>query len=339
MTGSVPTAPLGYGVIGIGDIVNGTIAPAIRADPDSALVAAVSRDQGRADAFGETFDVDFVTTDYAAMLARPEVDAVFIATPNALHADEAIAAANAGKHVLCDKPLATSVADAYRVVQACDDAGVTLGLNFHYRHLPWVEEARRLISTGALGEIQTIEIDVGSGTRNYTNWRADPEMAGIGSVYNVGVHMLDVLTVILDAEPVEVSAMFDEAPQSGKVEMQALILMTFDNGTLVYTNCNERTAYPRNTITVQGSHGRLIGDNVTRSREEGTLHLLTSDSQSITTFPPPGAHQLCLSQFTQAVLDGTKPRATGIDGLRSMQLCDAIARSVRERRHVAVERP
>jgi 1,5-anhydro-D-fructose reductase (1,5-anhydro-D-mannitol-forming) len=329
---------LGFGVIGIGDIVNGTIAPAILADPKSSLVAAVSRDQGRADAFGTQFDVDFVTTDYDSMLRRDDVDVVFIATPNALHAQQAIAAARAGKHVFCDKPLATSVADAYKVAQACEDEGVILGLNFHYRHLPWVEAARDIIRSGQLGEIQTIEVDVGSGTRNYTNWRADPEIAGIGSVFNVGVHMLDVLSVILDAEPQTVSAMFDEAPGSGKVEMQALILIAFDNGTLAYANCNEKTAHPRNTITIQGSKGRLVGDNVTRSREEGTLHLLTSDAKSSTSYPPPGAHQLCVSQFVDAVLSGEPPRATGVDGLRSMQLCDAIAMSVRTRQHVTVER-
>lgn len=333
------TCTLGFGVIGIGDILTGTIAPALLAEPQASLVAAVSRDQGRAEAFGRQFGLNFFTTDYNAMLARDDVDAVFIATPNALHAGESIAAAKAGKHVFCDKPLATSVADAYSVVQACEDEGVTLGLNFHYRHLPWVEEARKIISSGTLGQIETIEVDVGSGTRNYTNWRTDPAMAGIGSVYNVGVHMLDVLTVILDAEPVEVSAMFDQAPSSGNVEMQALILITFDNGTLAYANCNERTAYPRNTITVQGSKGRLIGENMTRSREEGTLHLLTSDTQTSSTFAPPGAHQLCVSQFTHAVLNGEDPRATGRDGLRSMHLCDAIARSVVERRHVTVEKP
>lgn len=333
------TGPLRFGVIGIGDIVTGTMAPAILSDPNASLVAAVSRDQGRADAFGEKFGLDFVTTDYDAMLARPDVDAVFIATPNALHAEEAIAAARAGKHVFCDKPLATSVADAQAVVAACDNAGVTLGLNFHYRHLPWVDEVRRTISAGTIGEVQTIEVDVGSGTRNYTNWRIDPELAGIGSVYNVGVHMLDVLTVVLDAEPVEVCAMFDEDPASGKVEMQALILIKFDNGTLAYANCNERTAYPRNTIAIQGSAGRLIGDNMTRSREAGTLQLQTAEIQTNTLFPPPGAHQLCVSDFTDAVLNRRPPRAVGKDGLRSMQLCDAIRRSIVERRHVLVEQP
>ena len=331
------SGPLRFGVIGIGDIVTGTIAPAMVADPQCELVAAVSRDLGRAEAFGSRFGLSFVTTDYASMLERADVDAVFIATPNALHAEEAIAAARAGKHVFCDKPLATTIDAAYAVVGACEEEGVTLGLNFHYRHLPWVEEARTMIGDGILGEIQTIEMDVGSGTRNYTNWRADPAMAGIGSVYNVGVHMLDVLNIILDAEPIEVSAMFDRSPSSGNVEMQALILIKFENGTLVYANCNERTTYPRNMITVQGSKGRLIGDNVTRSREDGILHLLTEDTQTSSTFPPPGAHQLCVSQFTRAVLAGEQPRATGRDGLRSMLLCDAIARSVAERRHVVVE--
>ncbi len=127
---------LGWGVVGIGNIVNGTIAPAMVADPGCQLVAGTSRDRGRAEAFATRFGAARAYTAFEDMLADPEVEAVFIATPNALHADQVVAAADAGKHVLCDKPLAITADDASRAVEACAAAGVALGINFHNRFMP-----------------------------------------------------------------------------------------------------------------------------------------------------------------------------------------------------------
>ena len=206
---------LGWGIIGIGNIVRSTMAPAMVVEPACDLVAAVSRDQGRADDFAREFGARFAYTDYDEMLANPEVDAVFIATPNLFHADQVVAAAGAGKHVLCDKPLGNNVADARRALDACESAGVSLGVNFHNRHLPWVRDVSRLIAEGTIGDVRVVQLQVASGPRHYDNWRADPVMAGLGSVHNVGVHGLDFLRVLLHSEPVEVMAMFDQAARLG----------------------------------------------------------------------------------------------------------------------------
>jgi 1,5-anhydro-D-fructose reductase (1,5-anhydro-D-mannitol-forming) len=338
MTRSMPAdGPLRFGVIGIGNIVTGTIAPAMRDDPVCALVAAVSRDQARADAFAAEFGCQFATTEYEAMLARPDVDAVFIATPNALHADQAIAAARAGKHVLCDKPLATSGEDARAVVAAATQAGVMLGVNFHNRALPWVRDVTAMVAEGAIGIVQAIEVHVGAGPRSFTGWRADPALAGLGSIYNVGVHVLDFLGVILGAEPVEVSAMFDRSPGAG-VESLALVLIRFDNDALVSVNCNERIAHPRNDICIYGTTGRIVGENLTRSRSDGVLRILTEGRERDVAYPAPPAHRLAVAGFAAAVLAGEVPCPSGLDGLRSMLLCDAIATSVIERRVVDVAR-
>jgi 1,5-anhydro-D-fructose reductase (1,5-anhydro-D-mannitol-forming) len=339
MTRSTPTAgPLRFGVIGIGNVVTTTIAPAMRDDPTCALVAAVSRDQARADTFAAEFGVEFATTDYEAMLRRADLDAVFIATPNALHAEEATAAARAGKHVLCDKPLATSVEDARAVVEAASHAGVMLGVNFHNRFLPWVRDATEMVADGVIGDVEAIEVHVGAGTRTYTGWRADPALAGLGSTYNVGVHVFDFLGVILGAEPVEVSAMFDRSPNSGDVEMLALVLIRFDGGTPAYVNCNERIAHPRNDITIYGTAGRIVGENLTRSRSDGTLRILAQNHEREVAYPAPPAHRLAIAGFAASVLAGELPCPSGVDGLRSMLLCDAIATSVIERRVVDVAR-
>jgi 1,5-anhydro-D-fructose reductase (1,5-anhydro-D-mannitol-forming) len=327
---------LGWGIIGPGNIVQTTMAPAMVAEPECDLVAVVSRDQGRADDFARRFGARFAYTDYAEMLANPAVEAVFIATPNSLHADQVVAAAEAGKHVLCDKPLANNVPDAKRAFAACRDAGVKLGINFHNRHLPWVGDMSRLIADGAIGEVEMVQVQVASGPRHYDNWRADPEIAGLGSVHNVGVHGLDFLRVLLRSDPVEVFAMFDNTPGSGTVEMLALITMKFGNGALVHYNANERLRDPLNDIVVYGSAGRILGRAFTRSRSDGEMTVLTDAGETVTSYPAPEAHRLSVVAFTRAVLDGAEPDASGLDGVRSAQICEAIERSARERRLVEV---
>jgi 1,5-anhydro-D-fructose reductase (1,5-anhydro-D-mannitol-forming) len=328
---------LGWGVIGIGNIVNTTIAPALVAEPSCDLVAGVSRDQGRAEAFVANFGARFAYDDYDLMLGNPEVEAVFIATPNSLHAQQVVAAARAGKHVLCDKPMAINVPDAMEEVEECRRAGVKFGINFHNRHLDWVHDVRQMLAEGVIGEIQAVEVEVGSGTRHYDNWRTDPGMAGLGSIYNVGVHALDFLRLILDSEAAEVTALLDHEPGRGKVERLGMVLIRFVNGTMAYVNCNERLAYPRNDIVFFGSKGRIAGYGLTRARVDGELTVLTEDGETTMPYPAPGAHRRSVAAFTKAVLSDQEPNASGLDGLRSMQVCDAIARSVKERRLVEVD--
>jgi len=327
---------LGWGVIGIGNIVQGTMAPAMVAEPECDLVAGVSRDQGRAEAFAQQFGARFAYTDYNELLANPDVDAVFIATPNAFHPEQVIAAAAAGKHVFCDKPLANNVPDATRALEACSAAGVKLGINFHNRHLPWVQDVSRLIEARVIGDVRVVQVQVSSGPRHYNNWRADPEIAGLGTVHNVGVHGLDFLRVILSSEPVEVMAMFDKGPETGGVEMLAMITMRFADGALVHYNANESLRDPLNDIVIYGSAGRILGTSFTRSRSDGELAVLTESGETVTRYEAPEAHRLSLAAFTHAVLNGEEPNASGLDGLRSAQICEAIGRSVRERRLVEV---
>jgi 1,5-anhydro-D-fructose reductase (1,5-anhydro-D-mannitol-forming) len=327
---------LGWGVVGIGGFLTGTIAPAMAAESHCRIVAAASRDLERASEFASGYGDVRPYDDYEVMLGDPDVEAVYIATPNALHPAQVIAAARAGKHVYCDKPLATTSAAAEAAVRACVDEGVHLGVNFHNRFVPWVQEVTDLIASGGLGNIQMVEVEVGSGPRHYTNWRADPPLAGLGSVHNVGVHALDFLRVILDAEPVEVTTMFDHSPDGRSVEMLALILIRFDNGTLAYCNANEKLARPRNTIVIHGTEGRATGVGFTRSRSEGDLTIDTGNGESTTHYPAAGAHRLALAEFARAVLEDRPFSPSGLDGLRSAQLCEAIGASATGRRLVRV---
>jgi 1,5-anhydro-D-fructose reductase (1,5-anhydro-D-mannitol-forming) len=327
---------LRFGVVGIGRIVQGTMAPAMVAEEQCELVAAVSRDRGRAEAFTEKFGARYAYTDYDRMLANPDVDAVYIATPNAQHYEQVMAAAAAGKHILCDKPMSLSAEQAAREVEACERAGVKLGINFHNRHLPWVRDVRRMIADGVIGDVLTIQVEASAGITPPVDWRNDKELAGLGTVYSQGVHVYDFLGWIQDSLPTEAVAMFDDRNGQWDVETEANVLLRFANGSRAYVNCNTMNRYPQNDIAIYGTEGRIVGMNLTRSRSDGELRVTTGSGETVTAYRSPGAHRRCLAAFTKAVLADETPDASGEDGRRSMVLCDAIARSVAERRIVDV---
>ena len=330
---------IGWGVVGLGRIVNTTIAPAILEDPHSELVAGVSRDQGRADAFAERFGAPFAYTEYEELLSNPRVDAVFVATPNALHAPQVIEAARAGKHVLCDKPIAVTVEDGVDEVAACADAGVRFGVNFDNRRLAWVQDVRGLIADGEIGEVLTVDVEVSAGRNPPKDWRADPSLAGLGTTYNIGVHAFDFLRCLLGSDPVEVVAMFDDEGGTHRVETEAQVLMRFANGSRVHVNCNQNSPFPQNSIAIYGTAGRIVGSGLTRARQDGVLTVSTSQGEVTRRYEQRSglSHHRSLAAFARCVVDDEAPDPSGVDGLHSVLLCDAIAHSIRDRRVVEVD--
>ena len=142
----------GWGLIGTGRIADDRVLPAINAYEGNRLIGVVSRSQERANTFAKKFNAKHAYTSYDDLLKNPEVTVIAIHTPNSQHAEQAIAAARAGKHVFCDKPMATSAVDAERIVRECEKAGVTLGVNFHNRQMPCFIETRRVVQSGEIGK-------------------------------------------------------------------------------------------------------------------------------------------------------------------------------------------
>jgi 1,5-anhydro-D-fructose reductase (1,5-anhydro-D-mannitol-forming) len=321
---------LGWGLIGPGRIADTAMAPAINALPESRLVAVVSRDRTRAEAFAKKHNAAHAYTDYPDMLRDPAVDVVLITTPNALHADQVVAAARAGKHVLCDKPLATSAADAGRAVEECRTAGVRLGINFQTRHQACFEETKRLIDAEEIGTVLVAQVEVSAGSAPLRGWRTDPALAGLGSVNNIAVHAYDLLRYLLSSEVTEVMAMFDSG-RTGRLETLALTLLRFENGTMAYVNANQKTPNYQADIDIYGTRGRIVGDHLTRPGLDGELRVLTEKGETVTPYSNADAYRRTVAAFNDAILHGREePRASGLDGLRSVQLTEAIARSARE---------
>jgi 1,5-anhydro-D-fructose reductase (1,5-anhydro-D-mannitol-forming) len=324
-----------WGIVGLGRIADAEIAPAIAASRRGVLRGVVSRDQGRADAFATRHAAARALASYPELLADPEVDAVYIATPNALHVDQVAAAAAAGKHVLCDKPLALSAADARRAVTACERAGVRLGITFQTRFHDNFGRFREVIQDGSLGEIRVVQVEMSSGRTLLQGWRMDPALAGLGVINNIGVHAFDLIRFLLGTEVTEVTALTGH--EHGLVpETVALVLLRYASGALAYVNVNQSVARPQADITVYGTKGRVIGRSCTRMNMTGRLEILTPDSEITLETASYQAYRRVVTAFEEAVQGGHQPSPSGQDGLRSVELTDAIAESLRTRRTMPV---
>ena len=327
---------LGWGIIGTGGFAGSATAPAIKAlGAEGSLVAAVSRDRGRADAFAAQHGAKRAYTDYADLLRDREVDIVYISTPNAQHAEQAIAAARAGKHVLCEKPLALSVGDARRMVDAFEAAGLKLGTHFQTRHHTAFAETKRLLQQRAIGDVILIQIEVSSGVNQFRSWRAGPQLAGLGSINNIAVHPFDLVRYLLGAEVREVTAITDVG-RAADLEHMVLALLRFQNETLAYVNANQKVPNFQPDIAIYGTEGRILGIDCTRPFLDGELRVLTASGEQVTKHSSRDAVVRSVAAFNDAVAHDREPNASGLDGLRSVQLTDAVIRSAREGRLVEV---
>lgn len=326
---------IGWGIIGIGMVADIAIAPAINADQGSNLAAVCSRSLDRATAFAQKHGAAAGYDDYTPMLHDPNVDVVYVASPNGLHAEQALAALKSGKHVLVDKPLALEIGDARAMVDAAADAGVRLGVGFHLRYKATAQAARDAIATEQLGEVFYAEMacGAGKGLYPYDTWRADPALSGGGTMLHQGVHAIDLVGYLCDSRVVEVTCMIDH-PGAEEVFVGSCRLA---DGTLANIASHSRRAGTRPDWTVFGTGGWLDARGGTSPAPDDVLDLHTDDgTRRLATSTTP-AYTAEVADFSHAVASGTEPVSSGLDGLRAVAVADALYRAADQRRAVLVE--
>jgi 1,5-anhydro-D-fructose reductase (1,5-anhydro-D-mannitol-forming) len=340
---------LGWGIVSTGLHVDTKIAPAINAAPDAELVAIYSRDQGRAEACAQKHGAKAAYGQLEALLRDSRVDAVFIASPNALHAQHAIQAARAGKHVLCEKPMATTLEDAVAMVRACRAHGVKLGVGYQLRQHPGLREARRLVADGVLGTVALAQGQWGFGVRGQDRppprtglrqWWDDPELIGHASaMMGTGVHVVDALRFVLDQEVAEVAAIADGQTPAQPLEQLLAMALRFDRGTIATVCCGRRLPDSRNDLVLYGSLGRLVASDALWEARQGRFEVASDTVQKTQAYAPePLANFIAeLDDFHRAVRDDGEPAASGLDGLRVVQVTLAMIESARHKRTVTVE--
>ncbi|HEX3965853.1 MAG TPA: Gfo/Idh/MocA family oxidoreductase [Trebonia sp.] len=325
---------ISWGIIGAGKLADLWIAPAITRDEGSTLAAVCGRDAGRAQAFARRHGVPGAYDDYEAFLADESIDVVYIATPNGRHKDEAIAALNAGKHVLVEKPMALSLDDGRRMRDAAAGAGRQLGVGFHLRHKHINREARRLVSDGQLGRTFFLEASVGAGKGlyPYDTWRSDPALAGGGTVLNQGTHTIDLVEFLTGQKVVEVAAIADH--ESEDVFVGSCVL---DGGLLASLSSHQLHAGTRPDWVLFGEAAWLRARGGTSPVPGDELLLAEGGSaKTIATSGELSAYDDEVRAFAAAVALDQPFDADGNDGLRAIAVAEAVYRSVREGRRVPV---
>ena len=279
--------PFGWGIVGTGKHPDIKIAPAMAAADGGELVGVYSRDQHRAEAFAQKHDARAAYSQLGDLLKDSRVDGVFVSSPNALHAEHVVQAAEAGKHVLCEKPMATTIADAVRMLQACRRAGVTLGIAFNLRQHPAYIRARELVAAGTLGRIVLAQAQWAFGVRGrdgspprtpLTQWWDTPELiGGASTMMGTGVHSVDLLRFVLGAEVDEITAVTDGQTVARPLEQLACLTLRFGNGTLGQVVASRLLPDSRNDFRVYGITGLIAGHHSMWEARTGRFEI-TSDT-------------------------------------------------------------
>ena len=322
-------AKVRWGVLSTANIGMENVTPAIQQAENCEVVAIASRDQDRSRAAAGRLGIPNAYGSYEALLADDQVDVVYIPLPNNLHAEWTEKAASAGKHILCEKPLAMNAAQAAEMVQACDEAGVKLAEAFMYRHHPTWVEAMRLIGRGVIGELQGVQSWFSYFNDDPDNIRNRMENGG-GALMDVGCYNINLSRMLFGAEPVRIGAAVRRDPDMGIDTVTSAVLEFPGGGQSTFTCSTRAEDYQR--VHIIGSSGRIdieIPFNIPPDRE--TAIFVASGGEppvapatEALAFPAANQYTIQAELFAQAVLDETSVTVPPTDAIANMKVIDEI---------------
>jgi predicted dehydrogenase len=318
-----------WGVLSTANI-NRKVVPATQAADRCVVVAIGSRDRTRAEAAASEFEIARAYGSYEEVLADPEVDAIYNPLPNDLHERWTIAAAEAGKHVLCEKPLAMNAAEAERMIAACDAAGVLLMEAFMYRlHPSWVA-VREIVASGRIGDLRAVQSWFSYFNDDATNIR-NIAASGGGALYDVGCYTVNLSRMLFGAEPVRVQGSVHRDTELG-VDVLTSGILDFPNGVATFT-CSTR-AEPDQRVHVYGTKGRIsieIAFNIPLDLPTRVFVTAGGDppvapDTEVLTFEPANQYTIQAERFAAAVLDGTPVPIPPSDAVANLRVIEELFR-------------
>ena len=321
---------LGFALVGLGSLSTQQLGPALKLTKHCRLAGVVTGTPSKIPVWRERYNIPeknvYSYETMEQMADNPEIDVVYVVTPNGLHAGHSIKGARAGKHVFCEKPFETSVEKCQQTINACKEANRMLAVAYRCQFDPNHLECRRLASEKVFGEIKSIEASFSRGI-NAGEWRLKKELAGGGPLMDVGIYALQTCRFVSGLEPIEVSGKFgpvSDPVKFAEVEESVEWEMTFPGG--LKTTC--KTNYDRSdmhgfTVTAEkGSFGLNPAYNYNSSR--GTR----SDGQTINL---PSVNQFAaeMDDFAQCIMNNKSSKVSGEEGLRDVKIMMAIYESAR----------
>ncbi len=328
----------GFGLIGASTISREWMIQAIRAQEDAEIVAVMSRDKARGEAFAQEFGIPKSYDSLEAILADPAIDAVYVATTNDRHHGEVLASAAAGKHVLCDKPITTSLALARAMVAACDKAGVVLATNHHLRNAASHRAIRETIRSGQLGKLVLARIAHGALIpKHLQTWRLNDPTTGAGAVLDLAVHDADLLNFLLDDEIIEVEAMTaNTGLASGDIEDTAITIGRTAKGVLIQFQDVFNTPFNKNSLEIHGTEGSIFAYDVMTQQPRGHVWLRDAAGEHELELDHEDLYTLGVRRFIGATRGEDSVPASGEDGARSLAVALAILESAKSGRRATV---
>jgi predicted dehydrogenase len=315
---------LRWGILGCGDVAERKGGPPLYNVDGSELVAVMRRDAAKAADFAERHGAKRSYSNVGELIGDPDINAVYVATTPDVHCEQAIQAADAGKHVLCEKPMAMNTDECRRMVEACDRNGVALMIAYYRRTYPNVQEMRCRLADGAIGQVVLARVNH-SGYYNPAPgtegaWRTDPSVSGGGVLAETGCHRVDLLAYLMgDIESARGYAANVHVDYPG--DDSAAFALRFANGTHASVNINWNVGAPVDDLEVFGTKGalRCVG------LDSGALTLEQGGSVTDLRRPRlPFTHTGLVENFVAHVRDGEPNICTGEDGLKTAEAIESI---------------
>jgi len=300
-----------WGLIGAGDVARKRVAPALRDATASELVAVSRARPELAESFAKAFGARRWYPRWQELVADPEIDAVYVATPVHLHAAQTIAAAEAGKHVLCEKPMAMDVAECDCMIAASRAHGVRLGVAYYRHFYPAVRRIKELLAHGEIGEPVLAQVDAferfNPPPDHERYWFVKRAEAGGGPMFDFGCHRLEVLISLFG--PVrQVTGLTANVIFDREVEDTAVALLQFERGACATVTVTHAAIEPRDTLRIFGTDGSIH----VAALNAGGICVTSHGQECQESYPPaPNIHQPLVQDFVDAVLHGRDPSVNG----------------------------
>ncbi|WP_158812737.1 Gfo/Idh/MocA family protein [Methylocapsa sp. S129] len=330
------TGALRWGLIGATTIAREWMIAAIRAE-GGVIAGVMSTNAARGAAYAAEHDIPLATTSLDALFDK--VDAVYVATTNDLHYGQVLAAAKAGKHVLCEKPLALNLQEAREMVAACKAAGVTMATNHHLRNAATHRAMRGAIAEGRIGRPLFARVcHAVYLPEHLQGWRIKDPKTGAGVVMDITVHDADTLRFVLGDEPIAVTAMIQSAGMGeGAIEDGVMGVARFKSGLIAHFHDAFTSRYAKTTFEVHGSDGSLFGADCMTQRPIGTVTLRDKHGEALLPLAQENLYERSVRAFQAAIRGQGLPSASGEDGVRSMAMAIATLEAAHSARETAVE--
>ncbi len=320
---------LRWGLLGTARI-NRMVIPPLRVSPGNRLAAVASRDAAKAAAYAREWGIERAHGSYEALVSDPGIDAVYIPLPNHLHAEWAIRAARAGKHVLCEKPLALTVQEVDQMAAAAREGGVVLAEAFMYRHHPQTLKVKELVDAGAVGAVRFIRGTFSFPLSRPEDVRLRPEWGG-GCLWDVGCYPLNFTRFLLGREPVAVFG--SQVLGASGIDETFAGQLVFEGGVLAQLDSGFRSPF-RAELEIAGTTGTILVRHPFKPAPELPILLTRGEETESLSVPETDRYLLEIEDLADAVRTGRPPRVSLAESRGNVAAIVALLQSAREGRPV-----